>query len=413
MGRGSRRDEPIAMNRTAAVALTVLMLLQVVPLTAPQAVSGADPEQDGVISAGEYEHSMVFDTDQFYVHWTINGSRIYLGLRAATTGYLALGFDPKDELKDVDLVYGRVTAGPNVDVRDTWSSTKTGPAVNDTSLGGTMDIENEDGSEAAGYTTIEFRRDLDTGDAYDLTIPFTGSMKVVWIMGVGDAWDSGVAKQDEGKLELGTTPPPPPSGELDGVVSPGEYGDNHTTFDGGNFELYYRIVDPDIYIALRAQVTGWVSLGFEPTNQMLDADMLFTGVGAAVAEQSDEEKEALRLDNLKRQYQNAIGRLPYGIPSKELQDREWVDLADALATGPKKLVHDGQEITGIDGRWYFSDADDSSTFLKEHGAKVKEVAKPIEPTMDNEALLKKLEERFIMGEISEESYQKLVKKYGE
>jgi len=276
------KDPRPPRTRTAmAIYVTFLMLLSAVPLAAPPMASAADPELDGVIGAGEYEHSMVFDTDQFYVHWTINGDRIYFGLRAATTGYLALGFAPTDELEDLDIVYGRVTAGPTVDVRDTWSSTKTGPAVNDTTITGTMDIENEDGSEVLGYTTIEFRRDRDTGDAYDYIIPATGAMKVTWMIGMGDAWDAGVSKMDEGKLELGTTPPPPPSGALDGVVTTGEYGDNHTTFDTGRFELYWRIVGSDIYIALRAQATGWVSLGFEPSNQMLDADMLFGWVDAS------------------------------------------------------------------------------------------------------------------------------------
>ena len=235
MRKGTDKDRTIAGRRAAAFALTFLLILQVVPWAAPPA-EAADPELDGVISAGEYEHSMVFDTDQFYVYWTISGDRIYFGLKVATTGYLGLGFDPSDQLENIDIIYGRVTAGPTVEVLDTYSTTKAGPGTNDTSLGGTMDIENEDGSEAGGYTTIEFRRDRDTGDSNDYAFPATGSLKVVWIIGVGDAWDSGISKQDEGKLELGITPPPPPTGALDGVVTTGEYGDNHTTFDGGDFD---------------------------------------------------------------------------------------------------------------------------------------------------------------------------------
>ena len=128
------------------------------------------------------------------------------------------------------------------------------------------------------------------------------------------------------------------------------------------------------------------------------------------------ELEEMRLDNLKRMYQNAIGRLPYGIPSEKLKDMDWVKLAAALATGEKKTLPDGMEITEIDGRWYYSDDKDSSTFLKEHGVKPK-VEEPkkkevVEPAPDKKKLLAKLEERFIMGEISEEVYNELKKKYG-
>jgi hypothetical protein len=137
--------------------------------------------------------------------------------------------------------------------------------------------------------------------------------------------------------------------------------------------------------------------------------------GISETEESEEEREALRLENLKRSYQNAIGRLPYGIPSKELADRDWVDLANALATGEKETLPDGQETTEIDGRWYYSDVKDTGTFLKEHGAKPKmeEVKKEeAAPAADKTELLAKLEERFIMGEISEKAYNELKKKYG-
>jgi uncharacterized membrane protein len=141
-----------------------------------------------------------------------------------------------------------------------------------------------------------------------------------------------------------------------------------------------------------------------------DVKKLFTGVAAAETERTDEEKEAMRIENEKRQYQNAIGRLPYGIPSKELADKDWVDLANSLATCEKKTVEGGKEVSQIDGRWYYSDREDTGTFLKEHGKK-KEERPPKMPTTDREKLLAKLEERFILGEISEETYKELKKKY--
>jgi uncharacterized membrane protein len=141
-----------------------------------------------------------------------------------------------------------------------------------------------------------------------------------------------------------------------------------------------------------------------------DTMALFADTGATEPAMSEEEAEQLRVDNLKRKYQNAIGRLPYGIPSEELRDRDWVELAAALATGEKKMTPDGRETTEIDGRWYFSDPNDTGSFLKEHGAKPK-ASKKAAVTTDKTELLAKLEERFILGEISEETYNKLREKY--
>jgi hypothetical protein len=163
---------------------------------------------------------------------------------------------------------------------------------------------------------------------------------------------------------------------------------------------------PDGTLSMQATVTEAPSA---------DTARLFTGVATEPA-MTDEEREQLHLDNLKRKYQTAIGRLPYGIPSDELKGREWVDLAAALATGEKKTSPQGQELTNIEGRWYYSDVKDTGTFLKEHGAKPKREPpkkKEVAVATDKAALLAKLEERFILGEISEETYNRLVDKYSE
>ncbi len=94
------------------------------------------------------------------------------------------------------------------------------------------------------------------------------------------------------------------------------------------------------------------------------------------------------------------------------------ELASALATGQKRTLPDGREVTESGGKWYYSDPGDSSSFLKEHGAKPKmEVRRPAPaaaaaaPTMSRAELMAKLEERLILGEISEETYRDLKRKY--
>jgi hypothetical protein len=140
-----------------------------------------------------------------------------------------------------------------------------------------------------------------------------------------------------------------------------------------------------------------------------EVEALFADIETNGNGHSEQDSEELRMDNLKRKYANTIGQLPYGIPSAALKDRDWNELASALATGDKKTVEGDREVTDIDGHWYYSDIGEPSSFLKEHGAKPKAQPKATNGTGD---LLAKLEERFIMGEISEETYRELKEKYG-
>ena len=176
--------------RTALAAyITMVMMLQVVPLVAQPAAAADTPELDGVISAGEYEHSAVFDSDQFYFHWTIDDTRIYIGLRAATTGWLALGFDPEDVMKGADMVFGWVLGG-TVFVVDAYSTGQFGPHPRDTEQGGTDDLLSYGGTEADGWTTIEFVRRLSTGDPRDKDVPAEGELRIIWAIGGSDDWTS-------------------------------------------------------------------------------------------------------------------------------------------------------------------------------------------------------------------------------
>ena len=73
-------------------------------------------------------------------------------------------------------------------------------------------------------------------------------------------------------------------------------------------------------------------------------------------------------------------------------------------------------MTLIEGRWYFFDVKDASTFLTEHGEKPRAelakaaAAKPAVAMTDRATLLAKLDERYILGEISEGKYEVLSRK---
>ncbi len=59
----------------------------------------------------------------------------------------------------------------------------------------------------------------------------------------------------------------------DGVIEEGEYTHN-MSLSKGEFQLYWRIENGILYIALKGETTGWVAIGFGPTNVMKDADIV-------------------------------------------------------------------------------------------------------------------------------------------
>ena len=66
--------------------------------------------------------------------------------------------------------------------------------------------------------------------------------------------------------------------EIDGVINLGEYNSTKS-FSGGNYELYWELIsDTSISFGITAKTTGWVAIGFDPTTQMLDADIVFAWV---------------------------------------------------------------------------------------------------------------------------------------
>jgi len=62
--------------------------------------------------------------------------------------------------------------------------------------------------------------------------------------------------------------------DINGSIAQGEYA-RETSFDNGNFRLLWKIEGDAIFMAIDAKAAGWVSIGFEPTNIMANADMIF------------------------------------------------------------------------------------------------------------------------------------------
>ena len=134
---------------------------------------------DGVITDNEY--SKVQTLGELEVYSRIDGDSVRMALKAKTNGFVAIGFDPSERMKDADIILGFVKDGKTV-VNDMYSTGLTGPHPPDDQQGGRNDVTLFGGSKKDGVTIIEFERKLVTGDSKDKAIKI-GDNKIIWSVG--------------------------------------------------------------------------------------------------------------------------------------------------------------------------------------------------------------------------------------
>jgi hypothetical protein len=143
------------------------------PLPDTEAVTWA---ADGVITDREYDGSARYEG--YEISWKSDGQYIYIGLRAEAAGWVAVGIQPQPLHRETDMVLGFVKDG-KASVYDMFSTGEWGPCTADSELGGSDDIVESGGREEGGYTVIEFKRALDTGDGYDGALS-PGVNEIMW-----------------------------------------------------------------------------------------------------------------------------------------------------------------------------------------------------------------------------------------
>ena len=134
---------------------------------------------DGVIQDNEYSKHQVFGDLEIYSR--VDGDMVRIAMKAKTDGYVALGFDPSEKMKDADIVLGGIKDGKAF-LFDMYSTGVTGPHPPDEQQGGRNDILIFGASKKDGMTVVEFERKLVTGDPKDKPIKI-GENKIIWAIG--------------------------------------------------------------------------------------------------------------------------------------------------------------------------------------------------------------------------------------
>lgn len=153
---------------------------------------------DGAIHSHEYAANASYE--DYHLYWRNDSEYMYTGIAAKTDGWVAVGFRPSSRMKDADIVLGYVEEG-TATVLDMISLGEFGPHPEDVDEGGTDDILEYAGSEAEGFTVIEFKRALVTGDEYDEELA-PGTVEIIWSYGSSDNPTDRHTNRGHGEIEL-------------------------------------------------------------------------------------------------------------------------------------------------------------------------------------------------------------------
>jgi len=142
---------------------------------------------DGLVGQDEYSKSMVllaparqgYSGGSMEVSWRNDPEYLYMALNGTAKGWVSIGFDPSEWMKDADMIMGFVQDG-SVRVLDEYCTGNYGPHVEDTTLGGRDDILQFGGRQEGQYMVVEFKRKLQTGDKFDKALVPGEKISIIW-----------------------------------------------------------------------------------------------------------------------------------------------------------------------------------------------------------------------------------------
>lgn len=133
----------------------------------------------GTLQAADYQHSLTVDRMTFA--WSVTGENLVVKLSAPTTGWVAVGFNPTDMMKDANIIIGFVKDG-KVEISDDFGVQPT-QHFPDSKRDGADNVTVIGGSESGNTTTLEFSLPLKNGDPNDCVIDPKADTKVMLAYG--------------------------------------------------------------------------------------------------------------------------------------------------------------------------------------------------------------------------------------
>jgi len=124
--------------------------------------------------------------------WKISDAVLEGIIAAPSDGWVSVGFNPSDMMKDANFIIGYVKDGEAF-IRDDYGTRLTSHA-SDESEGGSSDVTLISGEEKEGWTILRFSLPLDSGDPLDGVIKTGDTTTLLLAYGGSDSF-SGMHRQ--------------------------------------------------------------------------------------------------------------------------------------------------------------------------------------------------------------------------
>ena len=118
----------------------------------------------------------------------MEGQNLHVIVSAETKGWVAVGFNPTNKMKDANIIIGYVKNG-KLSIRDDYGVSVMSHKA-DTTLKGKNSILKSAGKEQNGITTLEFTIPLSSGDSFDRKLIAGNKYRVLLAYGKRDNFTS-------------------------------------------------------------------------------------------------------------------------------------------------------------------------------------------------------------------------------
>lgn len=165
--------------------------------------SDTDSDSDSVDSDEGDSSNAPFKSashEGYELRWRVLGENLEVSVSYATTGWVAVGFDPTRMMRDANIIIGYVADGEAVITDQYGNSTITHRP--DTDLGGSDDLTSASGTEEDGVTTLSFVMPLDSGDEYDRALEPGETYTVILAHGADGVDDMETYHEGRASMEI-------------------------------------------------------------------------------------------------------------------------------------------------------------------------------------------------------------------
>lgn len=114
----------------------------------------------GDLQAAIYQHSLKIDKMTF--DWSVEGENLTIKISAPTTGWVGIGFNATDQMKNANIILGLVKDG-KVEISNEYGNQPTMHTAN-TKRGGKDNVTVIGGNETGNTTSLEFSIPLKGGN---------------------------------------------------------------------------------------------------------------------------------------------------------------------------------------------------------------------------------------------------------